>query len=129
MLTDTSVKERITAGGKSCIFQESLSPGKKGSHRSEKAKSKRHVSRQKSCSWSDDFDVDEPVYNNSSDFSMDVDDEPPTTNFLFEIEISEGVYSFLKTEVEIKLQPLTGGTSRFVKRFTFGGDQSTFNLK
>ena len=31
-------------------------------------------------------DVDDPVYKNSSDSSMGVEEEPPTSNFQFDIE-------------------------------------------
>ena len=37
--------------------------------------------------------------------------------------------SVLKTKVEMKLQPLTGGTSRLTEQLTFGVDQSIYNLK
>ena len=39
-----------------------------------------------SCSSSEDFDLDESVYNNSSDSSLDVENEPPTSNFQFDVE-------------------------------------------
>jgi hypothetical protein len=76
-LTDTPVKERITAGIKSVSAKKALVLERKKVREVKRLKSKRHVSRNKSCSWSDDSDVDRHVYNNSSNSSMDVEDEPP----------------------------------------------------
>ena len=91
--TDTPVREHITAGIKAVSAQKALVTERKKVKEVKMLKSKRRISCNKSCSWSDDSDTDEPAYSNSSDLSMDVENKPTTSNFQFDNEkVNAGDY-------------------------------------
>ena len=83
VLTVTTVKERLTAGIKAVSTKKAFVLESKKIRKVKRQKSKSYISHNKSSSWIDNFDADEPVYNSSSDSRMDVVHIHPTSNFKF----------------------------------------------
>ena len=90
VLTDTPVKERITAEINAASAKKALVLEMKKVREAKRLKNEKLVFLNKSCNESDDSDIGEPVYNDSSDSSMNIEDEPPASSFQFDTEKRQG---------------------------------------